>query len=124
MNYTEKQTDIIDLQKSFEKLNYNQKLFNDMMLMLADEIPIIKSKLSVCYENNDWSEMRKVVHSALGGLSYFEMPVIRTTLFQLQVALKSNDKNNMSIGYSKLLDLLDKAHSTCKKYNLSHQTDE
>jgi two-component system sensor histidine kinase BarA len=85
------------------KNNFEDEILSLLIKMLPAELKNLKS----AYDNQEYEELRRLIHKLRGALCYCDAPLLRQAATQLESSLKCNNLNDASTLFKKVESEID-----------------
>lgn len=93
---------IFDWNQALKLAGQKRDLAKDILAMLMKELPSDIAKINQAYQEQNYSEMLRLVHKLHGALCYSGIPRLKTVIAKLETELKTNIMDSLPA----LIDLL------------------
>lgn len=91
------QLPIIDWEDSARLAGHKKELANDMLNMLARDLPQELQTMQTLHQDKNYNDLLKAVHKLHGAVCYTGTPRLKTLLSTLETNLKTNIMDDSSI---------------------------
>jgi two-component system, NarL family, sensor histidine kinase BarA len=86
-------TPIIDWKKSLKLAGNNRENALKILSMLTADLPETLTEIKKAHEQNNLTELSRLLHKLHGGLCYLGLPKFKASTVALEEALKNNSKS-------------------------------
>ncbi|MCU7939920.1 MAG: Hpt domain-containing protein [gamma proteobacterium symbiont of Bathyaustriella thionipta] len=78
---------VLDKNKALQRVSGNEKLADDLLIMLLKELPGYIQGIKKELESGNKEELRKIIHKMHGGLSYVGAPALKDIVSRTDLEL-------------------------------------